>query len=374
MKQNFYPFMLEREMGIWEHQVKYNLSESGVHPMSTAELLGDDPKLIEDFLAVELNYPQTNGSLELRENIAAIYPGASAEDVIVTTGAAQANYTSILTTLDPGDEIVVMLPNYMQIWGIAKNLGLEVKTFSLKEELGWGFDINEFQATVSKDTKLIAVCNPNNPTGHIMTVEERKAVIDAAAKVGAWVLSDEVYAGAEHNTDQVTPSLWGEYERVLAIGSMSKAYALPGLRLGWVVSNPETAEAIWARQDYITICSTTLANKLAAYALSPEVRPRILKRTREYARRGFSNLQRWVNEHDHILSVVPPGAAAIGFVHYNCEINSSELVNRLINEQQTYVVPGDHFGIDHYLRISYGLSNEYVNEGLMRIYQVLAQP
>ncbi len=371
MKKNFYTFMLEREMGIWEHQVEYNLSESGVHPMSTFELLGNDPELIKEFLDVKLNYPPTNGDIELRERIAALYSGAIAEDVIATSGAAQANFTSILTTLDPGDEILVMLPNYMQIWGVAKNLGLEVKTFSLREELGWGFDIQEFKATVNNNTKLIAVCNPNNPTGHTMNAEERKAVIDAAAEVGAWILSDEVYSGAEHNTDVVTPSFWGQYDRVLAIGSMSKAYALPGLRLGWVVSNPEMAEAVWARQDYITICPTILANKLAAYALSPDVRERILRRTREYARRGFSNLQQWVNEHSDMLSVVPPSAAAIGFVRYNRAINSSELVNRLIKEQQTYVVPGDHFGMDHYLRISFGLSDDYVNEALQRIYTTI---
>jgi len=372
MKKNFTPFMLEREMGIWEHQVEYNLSESGVHPMSTAELLGHDPGLINEFLNVELNYPPTNGSLELREAIAATYAGASSDDVLVTTGAAQANFTSVLTALDPGDEIVVMMPNYMQIWGIAKNLGLAVKTFSLKEDLAWGFDIDEFKSTVSENTKLIAVCNPNNPTGHIMSPEERAAVISAAANVGAWILSDEVYAGAEHNTDEFTPSFWGLYDRVLVSGSMSKAYALPGLRLGWVVSNPEMAEAVWARQDYITICSTILANKLAAHALSPEVRPRILQRTRKYARRGFSNLQNWVNEHKDTLRVIPPGAAAIGFVHYNREINSSELVKRFIDEQGTYVVPGDHFGMDRYLRISYGLSDEYVNEGLRRIYETIA--
>jgi len=371
MKKNFTPFMLEREMGTWEHQVEYNLSESGVHPMSTAELLGHDPELINEFLNVELNYPPTNGSPELREAIAATYAGASADDVLVTTGAAQANFTSVLTALDPGDEIVVMLPNYMQIWGIAKNLGLIVKTFSLKEDLTWGFDIDEFNSTVSENTRLIAVCNPNNPTGHIMSPEERTAVIEAAAKVGAWILSDEVYAGAEHNTDEFTPSFWGQYERVFGIGSMSKAYGLPGLRLGWVVSNPEMAESIWARQDYITICSTILANKLAAHALSPEVRPRIIQRTRKYARRGFSNMQNWVDQHKDTLRVIPPGAAAIGFVHYNREVNSSELVLRLINEQQTYIVPGDHFGMDHYLRISYGLSDEYVNEGFRRIFETI---
>jgi aspartate/methionine/tyrosine aminotransferase len=372
MKKNFVPFMLEREMGIWEHQVKYNLSESGVHPMSTSELLGHDPKLIEEFLSTELNYPQTNGSVELRERIAATYPGAAADDVLVTTGAAQANFTSILTALDPGDEILVMVPNYMQIWGAAKNLGVKVNTFSLKEELGWGFDIDEFRKLVSQETRLIAICNPNNPTGHIMTEEELNAVITAAAEVGAWILSDEVYAGAEHNTDEVTPSIWGQYDRVLAIGSLSKAYALPGLRLGWVVSNPRMAEAIWSRQDYITICPTILANKLGAHALSPEVRPQIIQRTRKYVRKGYSNLQNWVSEHEDTLRLIQPGAAAIGFVHYDREINSSELVKHLIDEEKTYVVPGDHFGMDHYLRISYGLSDEYVNEGLRRIYKTIA--
>ncbi len=372
MKKNFHPFMLEREMGIWEHQVEYNLSESGVHPMSIRDLFQDDPNLVSELLDVQLNYPQTNGSAELRQRIAAIYPGARKDDVCVTTGAAQANFTTILTALDPGDEIVVMLPNYMQIWGTAKNLGLKVKTFSLKHELDWCFDIEEFKATLSDQTRLIAVCNPNNPTGHIMTAAEREAVIQAAADVGAWILSDEVYAGAEHTTDEVTPSLWGQYDKVFAIGSMSKAYALPGLRTGWVVSNPDMAEAIWARQDYVTICATMLGNKLAAHALKPEVRTRIITRTREYARNGFANLKRWCDEHNEVLSVVPPQAAAIGFVHYNIGINSSALVKRLINEQQVYVVPGDHFGMDHYLRISYGLSEEYVNEGLRRIYETIS--
>jgi aspartate/methionine/tyrosine aminotransferase len=371
MKQDFITFILEREMGKWERRVEYNLSESGVHPMTTRELFEDDPGKIDEFLNIEINYPPTNGIAELRNNIAALYPGASPEDVLVTSGAAQANFTAMLTLLDPGDEILVMEPNYMQIWGAGKNLGMKVKTFALRQELDWGFDIDDFHRSVTKDTKLIAVCNPNNPTGHIMSDEERNAVVAAAAKVGAWILSDEVYAGAEHQTDEITPSLWGEYDRVLAIGSMSKAYAFPGLRIGWVVSNPQMAAQIWARQDYVTICPTILGNKLAAYALSPQVLPRIIQRTRAYTRRGYDNLEAWVNKHSDVLSVVPPQAAAIAFVRYEREINSSELVKRLINEQSTYVVPGDHFGMDHYLRISYGLPDDYVKEGLRRISEVI---
>jgi aspartate/methionine/tyrosine aminotransferase len=369
MREDFYPFSLEREMSIWENAVSYNLSESGVQYMSLMELAEDDPDFIEGILKTGLNYVQANGLEELRQNISNLYSGASMENVIVTSGAAQANFTSILTTMDPGDEIVVMLPNYMQIYGIGKNYQLDVKTFTLKEELNWGIDPDDIKASVSDKTRLIAVCNPNNPTGHIMTGEEMDAVIEAADRSGAWLLADEVYAGAEHHQEEITPSFYGRYERVIAIGSMSKAYALPGLRIGWVVAPPDLIEEIWARQDYITISSSMLANKIAAYALSPEIHPRLIKRTRQYVRSGYQNLERWINQHSDQFSVIPPEAAAIAFVRYQKNINSTELVARLVQDQDTYIVPGDHFGLDHHLRISYGLSKDYVNEGLRRIYE-----
>jgi hypothetical protein len=369
MNSEFFPFELERFMSIWEHRVEYNLSESGVHPMKIDELV-QEGQLIEELLATELGYVQTNGSIELRERIAALYPGAKSENVLVTVGAAQANYTTILTVLEPGDEIVIMLPNYMQIWGLAKNFGLRPKSFSLKEELEWGIDLDELDRTVSNKTKLIAICNPNNPTGHIMSIDEMDAVVNAADRVGAWLLADEVYAGAERVTDEVTPTFWGRYDRVLAVNSLSKAYGLPGLRVGWVVAPTETCEEIWAHQDYITICTTMFGNKLASHALSPDVRTRILDRTRKYIRKGYGNLEQWCNEHEDLFSLVPPQAAAIAFVRYHRDINSSELVRRLINEQGTFVVPGDHFGMDRYLRISFGLADDYVNEGLRRLHQV----
>jgi histidinol-phosphate/aromatic aminotransferase/cobyric acid decarboxylase-like protein len=215
MGQEFVPFALERMMSTWEHRVEYNLSESGVHPLSIEELVGD-PQVLEDLLSTGLTYPQANGTLELRERIAALYPGATPDNVLVTTGAAQANFTAIWTLLGPGDEIVVMLPNYMQIWGLAQNFRLNLKTFHLKEETGWAVDVDQLNRAVSDKTRLIAVCNPNNPTGHIMTAAEMDAVVAAADRAGAWLLSDEVYAGAERTTDTFTPSFWGRYDRVLA--------------------------------------------------------------------------------------------------------------------------------------------------------------
>ena len=372
MNNDFVTFELERFMSIWEYQVDYNLSESGVHPMSVQELV-KEPDVLNDLLNMELNYPQTNGTIELRETIAALYKGAKRDQVLVTTGAAQANFTVLTTFLKPGDEMVVMLPNYMQIWGIAKNLGCKVNTFSLREENGWQVDVDELNAAVTEKTKLIAVCNPNNPTGHIMNQAEIDAVVAAAERVGAWILADEVYAGAEHWTDEATPSFWNHYDKVFAQGSLSKAYGLPGLRIGWTVTSREMADELWARQDYITICTTTLANKLAAYALSPEVRPRVMARARGLVRSGFNNFKNWCEQHGDLFSFVTPQAAAVAFVRYNRQINSALLVDRLINEKKVYVVPGDHFGLDHHLRISYGLNDTYVNEGLDRIYDLLSK-
>ena len=371
-KTDFQPFLMERMMSKWENVVDYNLSESGVHPM-TVRALVDDPAVIEELLSTELGYAQANGVIELRERIAALYAGATPDNVLVTVGCAEANFITPQAMLRPGEEMVMMLPNYMQVWGIAHNLGLRVKSFNLKEEQGWALDLDELNDTVSDKTKLIAVCNPDNPSGYILTEAEMDAIVAAADRVGAWILADEVYSGAERLTDTQTPSFWGRYDKVLAHNSLSKAYGLPGLRIGWVVGPADTVDEIWARHEYLTISATMLANKLAAIALSPEVRPRLLQRSRDYIRRGYPILDAWMEEHEGTFTVVPPQAAAIAFVRYHLDVNSTDLVNRLMREKSVLIVPGDHFGLDHHLRISFGLQPDYLRAGLDRIHQLIVE-
>jgi aspartate/methionine/tyrosine aminotransferase len=368
----FQPFDMERMMSKWENVVEYNLSESGVHPLSIREFVGD-PAVIDELLATPLHYPQANGIIELREHIAALYPGATPDNVLVTVGCAEANFITIQTLVAPGEEMVVMLPNYMQIWGAAQNFGIRVKAFHLREDLGWAPDLDELNDVVSENTKLIAICNPDNPTGYILADEEMEAIVATAERVGAWLLIDEVYSGAERLTDTQTPSFWGRYDKVVAMNSLSKAYGLPGLRLGWVVGPEETVEDIWARHDYVTIGATMLSNKLAAIALSPEVRPRLIQRARDYIRRGYPILDAWLESHEGTFSLVPPQAAAIAYVRYHLDINSTELVERLLHEKSVFIVPGDHFGMDHYLRISFGLPEDYLRAGLDRIHESIVE-
>jgi aspartate/methionine/tyrosine aminotransferase len=369
----FQPFVMERWMSKFEQDVDYNLSESGVHPVLLGELLADDPGMIDSLLATDLNYPHVNGIPELRQNIARLYEGATPDNVLVTVGAIEANYISVRTLLGAGDEIVVMLPNYMQIWGIARNHGYELRTFLLREELGWAPDLAELESVVTANTKLIAVCNPNNPTGRILTGSEMDAIVACAARVGAWILADEVYRGATRVSDEENPSFYGRYDKVLAVGSMSKAYGLPGLRIGWVVAPVPTIDDIWARHEYTTISATMLSNKLTAIALSPEVRPRLLRRTRDYIRRGYPILQEWMDSHPDTFTLTPPDAAAIAFVRYHLAVNSTELTERLRREKSVLIVPGDHFGMDHFLRISFGLPHDYLVPALNRIRELFVE-
>ena len=362
----FLPFEMERVMCKWENVVDYNLSESGVHSLTVEELV-EDQGVVKQLLNMPLNYPQGNGIIEFRENIAALYPGATPDNALVTVGGAEANFDTIQALVAPGEEMVMMLPNYMQIWGVAKNFGITVKEFHLREERGWAPDLDELAEVVSDKTKLIAVCNPNNPTGYILTGEEMEAIVAVAERVGAWILSDEVYTGAERLTDTETPSFWGKYDKSLCTNSLSKAYGLPGLRIGWVAGPADTVDDIAMRHEYVTIGASMLSNHLAGYALSPEVRPRLVQRARNYVRRGYPILDAWLEGHEGLFSVVPPQAAAIAYVQYHMDINSTELMMRLIEEHSVLIVPGDQFGMDHYLRMSHGMPEDHLKAGLDRI-------
>jgi len=369
----FQPFVMERMMSKFEKEVDYNLSESGVHPLTLKELYQDDPDGLAGLLSLEMDYAHANGIPELRKNIAALYRGAGPENVLVTVGAIEANYDILWSLLSAGDKVVVMLTNYMQIWGLAKNLDLDLKSFTLDEKNGWAPDLDGLRKAVTGRTKLIAVCNPNNPTGYILKNEEMEAIIETARRAGAWILADEVYAGAERLADEQTPSFYGKYEKVLAVGSLSKAYGLPGLRIGWAVGPADVIDELWARHEYLTLSAAMLSNHLAAYALSPRVRPRLIQRARGYIRRGFPVLEKWMNEHREILGTTPPQAAAIAFVKYRLDIPSTRFAERLREEKRVLIVPGDHFGLDRFVRISFGLPHDYLTPALGRIHDLLVE-
>ncbi len=363
-------FEMERLQSTWENRVKYNLSESSVHPMSTRELVADTAYL-EQLLDTPLIYNQSNGTDELRSTIAAYYPGATLDHVEVTNGGSEANFISIYSRLEPGDEAVIILPNYQQIWGMIRSFGMVVKEVKLHEELNWALDLAELEAAVSPRTRMIIVCNPNNPTGAILTAAEMDAIVRIAARCGAWILCDEIYQGSERD-GQMTPTFWGKYDRVIITNGLSKAYGLPGLRIGWIVAPKDLIAKMWSYHDYTTIAPGTLSDCLARIALAPAGRMRCLERTRDICRKNFPLFHSWMQSHGSLFRMVEPKAGAIAYVRYDLAVNSTVLIERLLKEKSVLVVPGDHFGMDQYLRIGYGPPPEYLQQGLELMQQVIA--
>ena len=197
------------------------------------------------------------------------------------------------------------------------------------------------------------VCNPNNPTGAILSDAERRGIVDAAARHGSWILADEVYRGAEREGPE-TPSFWGAYDRVLATCGLSKAYGLPGLRIGWIVAPSGSTWELWGRKDYTSISPGALSDFLAQKALVPATRARILERTRGILRENYPVLEAWTAKRRDAFRMVAPRAGAIAYLRYLWKVNSTELVLRLRDEQSVLIVPGDHFGMDGFLRVGYG--------------------
>jgi hypothetical protein len=366
------PFAMERLQSTWENRVAWNLSESGVHPLRLEEL-ADTERDRSALLAQPLGYTQTNGTPDLREAIALMYPGASPAHIEVTNGGSEANLVVLWHLLEPGDEAIVMMPNYMQVPGIARGVGAIVRPWLLTggEAAGrWRPDFAALETLVSRKTKLIAVCNPNNPTGARFTAEELDAIASIASRTGAWVVCDEIYRGAELEGEE-TPTMWGRYDRVVVTSGLSKAYGLPGLRVGWIVGAPAVVEEFWGVHDYTSIAPGALNDRLARVALAPSRRERILARTRGIIRANYPVVRRWIEKRATELEHAPPEAGAIAFIRYRYPINSTALAERLRDERSVLVVPGDHFEMDGYLRIGFGTDPAFLLPALTLVGEVL---
>ena len=369
------PFAMERMQSTYENQVAFNLSESGVHPLSLGELIAE-PSSRDALLGEVLRYTQTNGTVPLRETIAALYPGATADHVLVTNGGSEANYLTTWNLVEPGDEVVMMVPNYMQAWGLARAFGAAVTPWPLvapsSDSRHWRVDLDALEEIVSPRTKLIVICNPNNPTGARFEAADLDRMAAIAGRHGSWILSDEIYRGAELDGRE-TPTMWGRSDRVIVTSGLSKAYGLPGLRIGWAVGPPARIESLWEYHDYTTIGPGALSDALARHALAPARRAQILARTRGILNRNYPIVATWLDAHRDLFSYAAPDAGAIVYMRYHHAINSTELVTRLRLEKSVLIVPGDQFNMDGYLRLGFGDQPEQLRAALQRLGDGIAE-
>ncbi|MGH2629250.1 MAG: aminotransferase class I/II-fold pyridoxal phosphate-dependent enzyme [Actinomycetota bacterium] len=364
-------FQMERYQSLYWHEVDHDLSESGVLPMTIRELLGPAADA-GSFLGTRLGYPLSEGSLEARANIATWYPGATPEHVTIVNGGSEANFLSLWALLEPGDRLAFMVPNYMQGWGLGAFFGRAGDRVRLRMTDGrWRLDLDQLYDAVTKRTKVVMVCNPNNPTGHVLTEHEMDEVVRAADRVGAWIVADEIYRGAELDTDVASPTFFGRSDRVIVTSGLSKAFAMPGLRVGWAVAPPEAIARIWERHDYTTLTPSAVSDRLAAFAMLPDVREAILARTRAIVRANYPRLEGWLETHDDIFTWVRPEAGAIAYAKYDLPIKSAALAERIRIDRSVLLVPGDMLGLKKGLRFGFGYDIEHTLKGLSLVDEVL---
>jgi aspartate/methionine/tyrosine aminotransferase len=359
-------FEMERMQSLHWHEVEFDLSESGVRPLQVDELLGGEVGT-RALLDTPLGYPLSEGSIQTRDHIARWYPDAGVEHVTVVNGGSEANHLTLWTLLEPGDRLAFMVPNYLQGWGLGRHFGEAADVFSLRVRDGaWELDTDELERAVGPRTKAVMVCNPNNPTGHVLSPDEMDAVVAAAERVGAWIVADEIYRGAEVDTDDTTPTFWGRAERVVVTSGLSKAFGLPGLRIGWAVAPPEVIRELWVRHDYTTLTPNILSDWFASIAMEPDRREQLLARTRGIIRENLPRLEAWLSDQPR-LSSVRPGAGAIAYVDYDLSVGSTELVERIRTEQSVLLVPGDMFGLAEGFRIGFGFDPHEMGRALERV-------
>jgi len=359
------PFEMERMQSTWENVVEMDLSESGVRPVSLRELaeMGLD---IDSILAMPLGYSQSNGTIPLRESLAALYPGATPDHIEVTNGTSEANYLLALSLLREGDEVAFQVPNYMQFGGLPKSCGARLRTFRLLADRGWEPDWQEFDRAVNEKTRLVYLSNPNNPTGSILSEEAMRRIVARCEQVGAYLLADEVYLGAEIYC-QRTQSFWGMSDRLIVTSGLSKAYGIPGVRIGWIVGPKEVIAECWGQHDYITIGPSKISDAVARVAVRAENREKLYARTRAILQQNVPIVRQWVAGFGGFLELHEPRAGALCLVRYGSTTPSYPLCERVRLNQSVLIVPGVHLGVEGFLRLWIGGKPEFLSEGLRRV-------
>lgn len=358
-------FKLERTLSRFQNEVQYDLSASGIYPMFINEIL-DEREMMEVYENLQLKYVHTAGTRHFREAITTFYNDMDPSNVFITNGASESLYMVAWQMVEPGDEVAFMVPNFMAIAQIVEANGIRVRYFNLDPKQGWSLDTESLRQAVNPKTKLICVCNPNNPTGTILDEAQMKEIVDIADSVGAYIVSDEVYRGTERN-GEVCPSFWGLYDKVIIIGGLSKAFGLPGLRVGWINGPKDIIDQAWPYHDYLTVTIGTFSDFLGTRALQPEMRERIFRRNREIASRNLEIFSDWVKSHEGVISFTTPQAGCFAFPTFDLPVNSWDLVMDMVHKNSVFVVPGSCFGIENHLRMNFGVERNYLIQGLERI-------
>lgn len=367
------PFKVEEWMNAHETRARYNIAETCVDSVSLAELFQltntDGEAFWQNFRKKRLTYGDIEGAPEFRQGVCGLYRTLKVENIVPTHGASGANHHVFYSLIQPGDEVISIMPTYQQLYSIPESLGAKVKILNLTRENGYHVDLQALKELVTEHTRMICINNPNNPTGALLTEEELTGIVEIAGKVDAWVLCDEVYRHLTQR-DEWCPSIADLYQKGISVASMSKVFSLAGLRLGWIATHDRNAiRSFLSHRDYNLISCGMLDEAIAGIALSGA--ENILKRNGQIVRANLAILNQWVNTQPHV-SYVKPEAGTTALVYYDLDIPSRTFCEELFARTGAFVTPGECFELERCMRIGYACDTDTLKAGLAAMDEYIA--
>jgi aspartate/methionine/tyrosine aminotransferase len=363
-------FLLERWMSRHEMHVKYDIAESGIQPLTTDDLLAFEPDesraaTLERLLATPLGYSEARGTAELRSQIAATYAGADAEQVLVTTGAIEANFLLFNVLLEPGDHVVVPYPAYQQLYSVPQAIGCDVSLWPVGPETGYRYDVGALERLLRPNTRVVVVNTPHNPTGAMLSPADAERVYALGRDAGATVIGDEAYRWlAVPGGDPFARPMFDMGPAGVSVGTLSKPLGLPGLRIGWIAGPADLVARCWSMRDYITLSPGKLNDALARLGMTH--RERILERNRRIIQANLDTAARWIAERADLISWTPPRGGLLALLKYDLPVPSLELADRLAYDYSVMLAPGSAFGYEHHLRLGIGQRPDIFAQGLAK--------
>lgn len=361
-------FLLERWMTRHETHVRYDIAESGILPLSTEDLLAFEPpdrrdETLKSLLQLPLGYSEARGTAALRGMLAATYARGDAEHILVTTGAIEANYLLFNVLLDAGDHMIAPFPAYQQLYSVPAAIGCDVSLWHVGPDTNYQYDVDALERLVTPRTKVIVVNTPHNPTGAMLAPKDAARVFAIALSVGATVIGDEAYRWlAVPDGDSFAPPFFDMGERGISVGTLSKPFGLPGLRIGWIAGPPDLIQRCWSLRDYISLSPGKLNDAIAQ--LGMRHRERIIARNTEIIRANLATATEWVHARADFLSWTPPRGGLLALLKYDLPMDSLPLADKLATEYSVMLAPGSAFGYERHLRLGIGQRPDVFKRGL----------
>jgi capreomycidine synthase len=355
---------LEDWMRDYYFDTRIDLGSSGVQCWSIGELreLLDIEHCQLDGLVMD-DSPSYGGPA-LRQAIADRYAGGAADHVMATHGSTEAIFLALNSVLSDGDEVIAVDPGYHSFYSVAEAVGCQVRPWKLRPERGFVPDLDELSELVTPRTRMVVVNFPNNPTGATLAGPQFEPFLDIVAKNGIFLLWDAAFAELTYDTEPLPdPAL--RYDRCVSVGTMSKAYGLPGTRVGWCIGQPDTLASFLPLRDVLTICLSPIVEFFAERAIAGA--DRILRIRREQARRNLHVLSRWASENDHFVEFSPPSGGVTAFPRFPGFADADVLCRYLGSHHDVLLVPGSSFGHQDRVRLGFGGSEADFRIGLGRL-------